>query len=100
VLTGGVALPLVSTAVGLVTPIVTSPDHGLIMFGGSYPPNPFYASGIFALDAASGQQLWTFKPRGGLSNRLAFGPTTLFIGTSFGNTVVALNLSATRSGGS
>jgi hypothetical protein len=99
VLTGGVALPLVSTAVGLVTPIVTSPDRGLIMFGGSYPPNPFYSSGISALDAGSGQQLWTFKPRGGLSNRLAFGPTTLFLGTSFGNTVVALNFSATRLGG-
>jgi hypothetical protein len=58
---------------GDVTPIVTTPDHGLIVFGGSYPPTPLHSSGIFALDAASGRQLWTFKSPGGLSNRLAFG---------------------------
>lgn len=92
VATGQPAGRLISTAAGVLTPMVQDLNNSLVLFGGNFAPDPFYTSGIFALDA-SGQQAWAWKaPGGSLSNRLAFGRGLLFAATLYGNSVVALKI--------
>ena len=93
VVSGAPPVRLVSKSAGVRTPIVECRGEGLVLFGGNFAPGPFYTSGIFALDAASDQQRWSWKPPGGgVSNQLAVGPSAVFLGTGYGAQVVALDL--------